>query len=193
MGTLAKVPATAIMAGGKARRMCRALKPIIEVCGAPMVWWVINAALKVSQHVVVITSPRTTQPTLTHVPMLTKSPYVHVMETPGAGYVNDLRVVTASLRKPLLVLPADIPFITVNHLRSFLNSTKGFPNADVVTLEVKGVGPVGISLFRSEGGEWVSVTIGLDERLTNINTWEDLRKAETLCLNKGFKQELNPA
>ncbi len=182
--TQAEVAAAAVMAGGKARRMGGALKPLVNVCGAPMILWVIKAALSVSRHVAVVTSPRTTHPLLTHVPALINDPRIHIIETPGDGYVNDLRVVTASLRKPLLVLPADVPLITADHLRSFLNAAKDFPNANVVTLIVEGVGPVGISLFRSEGGDWASVTVSSDRWLMNINTWEDLRRAEALCLNK---------
>lgn len=182
--TQAKVVAAVIMAGGEARRMGGALKPLINVCGAPMIQWVINVALNVSRHVVVVTSPRTTQPLLTNIPALTNDPHIHIIETPGDGYVSDLGVVTSSLRKPLLVLPADVPLITADHLRSFLNAAKEFPNADVVTLVVEGIGPIGISLFRSEGGDWASVTVRGDDRLMNVNTWEDLRRAETLCLNK---------
>ena len=184
MVTQTKVVAAAIMAGGEARRMGGALKPLINVCGAPMIQWVINATLKVSRHVVVVTSPRTTQSILTHIPALINDPHIHVIETSGDGYVNDLRVVASSLRKPLLVLPADVPLITADHLRSFLNAAKEFPNADVVTLVVEGIGPIGISLFRSEGGNWASVTVRNDDRLMNVNTWEDLRRAEALCLNK---------
>lgn len=184
MVTQTKVVAAAIMAGGEARRMGGALKPLINVCGAPMIQWVINATLKVSRHVVVVTSPRTTQSLLTHILALINNPHIHVIETSGDGYVNDLRVVTSSLRKPLLVLPADVPLITADHLRSFLNAAKEFPNADVVTLIVEGIGPIGISLFRSEGGNWASVTVRNDDRLMNVNTWEDLRRAEALCLNK---------
>lgn len=182
--TQTKVAAAAIMAGGEARRMGGALKPLINVCGAPMIQWVINAALKVSRHVVIVTSPRTTQPLLTHIPTLINDPHIHVIEASGDGYVNDLRVVTASLRKPLLVLPADTPLITADHLRSFLNVAKGAPDANVITLTVEGVGPVGISLFRSEGGDWASVTVRDDGRLMNVNTWEDLRRAESLCPDK---------
>jgi len=138
----------------------------------------------VSHYVVVATSPRTTQSLLTHVPTLINDPHIHVIETSGDGYVNDLRVVTSSLRKPLLVLPADVPLITADYLRLFLNAAKEFPNADVVTLVVEGVEPVGISLFRSEGGDWASVTVRDDGRLMNVNTWENLRRAEALCLNK---------
>ncbi len=179
-----KVLAAVVMAGGEARRMGGALKPLINVCGAPMIQWVINAALNVSRHVVVATSSRTTQPLLTRMPALITDPRIHVIETPGDGYVSDLRVVTSSLRKPLLVLPADVPLITTDHLRSFLNAAKEFPDADVVTLVVEGVGPIGISLFRKGGGDWASVTVRDDDRLMNVNTWEDLRRAETLCLNK---------
>jgi len=184
MVTQSKVITTAIMAGGKARRMGGALKPLVSVCGAPMISWVIKAALSVSRYVVIATSPRTTQSLITRVPAHADDPRIHVIETTGDGYVNDLRVVTASLRKPLLVLPADVPLVTADHLRSFLSAAEGFPNADVVTLITDGAGPVGISLFRSEGGAWASVSAGDDPRLTNINTWEDLRMAEALCINK---------
>ncbi len=181
MVTQVNVAVAAVMAGGKARRMGGVLKPLINVCGAPMIQRVIESALRISRHVAVITSPRTTHPLISKVSSLVNDPHLHLIEAPGEGYVSDLRVATASLRKPLLILPADVPLVTPAHLQSFLELAGRFPSADVVTLVVEGRGPVGISLFRSEGGCWASVVFRDDGMLTNVNTWEDLRRVEAVC------------
>lgn len=94
-----------VMCGGRGSRFGATLeKPLVEVGGVPMVDRVI-AALRGSavETVYAITSPLAPE-TAKHV----DAPRI---ETPGGGYVDDLRVAIDRVGDPVLTAAADLPLL----------------------------------------------------------------------------------
>ena len=103
------------MAGGKATRMGGVEKPIATVNGQPLIAYVIDVLLKSRNigHIFVAVSPRVPG-TTAYVKQAYDGRPVSVVETPGAGYVEDTAraVELLDLRRPFLITAADVPFIT---------------------------------------------------------------------------------
>lgn len=103
------------MAGGKATRMGGMEKPVIALNGRPMIAYVIDALLKSCNvgNVYVAVSPRAPA-TSAYVRQAYAGHRIAVVETPGAGYVEDTAraVELLDLHRPFLITSADVPFIT---------------------------------------------------------------------------------
>lgn len=101
-----------VMAGGKAMRMESSHeKPLIEICGKPMIERVIQALRRSKgiDEIIVATSkftPKTTEA------MLASS--VKTVETSGDDYHADMRhaIEKCALFRPVMVISADLPLIT---------------------------------------------------------------------------------
>lgn len=174
-------PLCLIMAGGAGKRL-RSLgrvepKPLIKVCGEPMLVRVLRAVKGVCSYVVIAISEHTAA-----IPLnddLGSSIDVDYVFTSGRGYVEDLTFLLQGLRKPLLVIPGDVPLLTRGILRRFLAEAERFGKSPIVNL-VGEKGLLGVSLFRSEGGAWVDLRLKGYE-LLDVDTPEDLKEAEGLC------------
>jgi len=164
-----------IMAGGRGSRLGGVCKPMVRVCGVPMILRVL-AAIRGLVSAVVIALSHWTRECLKD---LCLDPIIDCVETSGADYVEDLKLVVSSLRKPVLVLPADLPHLGRDHVDLLLSEAQRRDGVCVLTLEGPR-GPVGASLFQCEGGSWVSLRID-DPRLVSVNTVKDLELAEALC------------
>ncbi len=99
-----------VMAGGKGTRMKAAQeKPLIEVCGKPVIQYVLSAlrGAKKINRVIVATSnctPKTTR--------LMRQLGVEVIETPGKDYVSDMGYVVQTLKLGVfLAIAADLPLV----------------------------------------------------------------------------------
>ncbi|MEM4763043.1 MAG: hypothetical protein QXH78_03315, partial [Desulfurococcaceae archaeon] len=80
-------------------------------------------------------------------------------------------------------LPADIPLLTPDVLREFLDVAQG-ELADVITLMVcrnNECRESGISLFKSFGGSWVNVYFKERPELRDIDTMEDIVWVKSIC------------
>ncbi len=102
-----------VMAGGKGTRMGIDEKPLVKIRGEPMIKLVLNALIKARsvEEVIVLTSRYT--PKTTRVVKEMKLPKVKVMESPGAGFVEDIRYAIRNLGPEVyLVVSADLPLIT---------------------------------------------------------------------------------
>jgi len=165
-----------VMAGGRGTRLGGVCKPMLEVCGEPMIARIISAVRSFVECIVLAISGWTRR----CLEDLCRDPLVECIETSGRGYVEDLATMLSSLRKPLLVLPSDTPLLREEHIETLLLEAQRAERACVVTLEGPR-GPVGISLFRCEGGSWASIRID-DPLLVNVNTVGDLELVERLCI-----------
>jgi len=193
-----------IMAGGRSQRLkANVEKPLLALCGKPLICWVLDA-LKKSPHinrVVVVTSihtPKTSR--------VARRLGVEVLEAPGKGYIADLHhaVKRLKLRGPVMIVSADLPLLkseTVSLIiERFMESGKpalsvmvplslcirlGF-NPDL-TLNVNGrlLVPAGINIMTYEMIDLKDIPeekhiLELEELAANINTMEDLKIAEQM-------------
>lgn len=193
-----------VMAGGKGTRMKIAKeKPLIEVCGKPVIEYVIEAlynAKKIDGITVAVTkrTPKTAE--------LMENFQVKSVETPGKDYVSDMGYASQTLKLGVfLAIAADLPLVTGHILDRIVERYEccGKPALTVaVSLATKtrlgmsadysfkvgdqDVVPVGINVIdgrKRYGDEWLDQDIfvlDLDQLAVNINTVEELKLAERL-------------
>ncbi len=190
-----------VMAGGKGTRMAiKEEKPLLPVCGKPLVELVVSAlknAKKVSHIVVAVSdyTPKTAR-------FLAGFP-VDVVKTPGKEYVSDLAYAVKALGlEAVLAVAADLPLLTGEVIDDIVEQyfSSGKPALAVaVPLETKRrlgmslgyafecdgkqVVPAGINVNdgrRIDEGELEQAVYVVDkaEVAVNINTLEELRIAE---------------
>jgi adenosylcobinamide-phosphate guanylyltransferase len=197
-----------VMAGGKGTRMkLKEEKPLIEVCGKPVIEYVLAAlgnAKKIDRVIVATTNhtPKTTT--------LMRHLGVEVIETPGKDYVSDMGYVVQTLKLGVfLAIAADLPLVRADMIDAVVGRYErcGKPALTVaVPLETKAklgmcieysfkegnrdVVPVGINVIdgtKRYGDEWLDqdILIMNDEELAvNINTVSELQLAERLLSKK---------
>jgi adenosylcobinamide-phosphate guanylyltransferase len=197
-----------VMAGGKGTRMKLALeKPLIEVCGKPVIQYVLSAlkdAKKIDRIIVATTNctPKTTE--------LMRQLGVEVIETPGKDYVSDMGYVVQMLKLGVfLAIAADLPLVRGKMIDAVVERYQrcGKPALTVAVpletksrlcmsieysfkLDDKDVVPVGINVIdgsKRYGDEWLDQDIYLlnqQELAVNINTVPELQLAEKL-LSRG--------
>jgi adenosylcobinamide-phosphate guanylyltransferase len=181
-----------VMAGGKGTRMRVAEeKPLIKVCGKPVIEYVL-VALKRAK----------------------KIDSIVVVETPGKDYVSDMGYAAQNLKLGVfLAIAADLPLITGEVLDAIVERYErcGKPALTVaVPLETKtklgmsieysfkmddkDVVPVGINVIdghKRYGDEWLDQDIyllDLGELAVNINTIQELHIAERLLAEQSKKR-----
>jgi len=201
-----------VMAGGKGTRMQTAEeKPLIKVCGKPVIEYVLEAlkhTKKIDSIIIAVSSctPKTAK-------FMSQFP-VKVVETPGKDYVSDMGYAALNLKLGVfLAIAADLPLISSEALDSIVERYElcGKPALTVaVPLETKtklgmsieysfkmddkDVVPVGINVIdghKRYGDEWLDQDIfllDLDELAVNINTVQELHLAERLLAKQSKKQ-----
>ena len=199
-----------IMAGGKGTRMHLAEeKPLIKLCGKPVIEYVIAAlenSKKIDSIIVAVTgcTPKTTK-------YLSQFP-VKVLETPGKDYVSDLGYASQNLKLGVfLAIAADLPLVTSQALDVVIERYErcGKPALTVAVplqtktklcmsieysfkMDNKQVVPVGINVIdgrKRYGDEWLDQDIflmDLPELAVNINTVEELHLAERIMSMKNI-------
>lgn len=191
------------MAGGRGTRIeLREEKPLLRVGGRAMVERVIDALKRARKvHDIVVAVSRHTPKTAERLKRLS----VKVLETPGEGYVFDIKYAVKKLGLgKVLTISADLPLITsevVDHIIEHYECC-GKPALTVASpievyeklrlkpeyeFEAKGmmVAPVGVNVIdgeRVDEPEMEEETLIInDERLAvNVNTTDDLELAERL-------------
>jgi adenosylcobinamide-phosphate guanylyltransferase len=197
-----------VMAGGKGTRMCLAEeKPLVKICGKPVIQYVIAAlenAKKIDSIIVAVTSctPNTAK-------YLSQFP-VKVVETPGKDYVSDMGYASQNLKLGVfLAIAADLPLVTSQVLDCIVERYEhcGKPALTVAVplktktklgmsieysfkMDDKDVVPVGINVIDGQkryGDEWLDQDIfllDLPELAVNINTIQELNLAKRLLAKK---------
>jgi len=197
-----------VMAGGKGTRMLiREEKPLIKVCGKPVIDYVI-AALKTAKKIdgIIVATSACTPKTAKYL----NSFLVRVVETPGTDYVSDMGYASQNLKLDVfLAIAADLPLVTGEVLDTIVERYEscGKPALTVAVplktkqrlgmsveysfkMDGRDVVPVGINVIdgRSRyGDEWLDQDIyllNLDELAVNINTVHELKLAENLLANR---------
>jgi adenosylcobinamide-phosphate guanylyltransferase len=194
-----------IMAGGKGSRMKLAQeKPLIEVCGKPVIQYVLGAlkCAKKIDNIVVATSastPKTTD--------LMRQLGVNVIETPGKDYVSDMGFAVQALKLGVFfAIAADLPLVKSEMIDDILTRYErcGKPALTVAvpvscktklgmsieysfkTDDNQEVVPVGINVIdgsKRYGDEWLDQDIVVYDShglAVNINTVQELLLAEQL-------------
>ncbi|MDR1993665.1 MAG: NTP transferase domain-containing protein [Nitrososphaerota archaeon] len=197
-----------VMAGGRGTRLGLPVeKPLIDVCGKPVIDYVLSALSDAKQidRVIVATS------VVTPKTMALMGQYdVEVVETPGKDYVSDMGYVVQLLRLGVfLAVAADLPLVTSAMFDDVVERYVccGKPALTVaVPLAIKvrlGMGvdysfveagqelvPVGINVIdggKRYGDEWLDQDIYVldyDELAVNINTVPELLLAERLLCER---------
>lgn len=155
------------MAGGKGSRLSPR-KPLLEVCGVPMIVRVYNVAKKISVDVYIATVKN-------HIiEKELKSYFSKIIYTSGKGYENDVLEAIKIVGFPVLVLPSDIPFLKINYIKPLFNC-----KSSICSLLSRGKF-IGISLWNSDNlNDFSSIESNAD--IMNVNTKEDLSIANKLC------------
>ncbi|MDT8357658.1 MAG: NTP transferase domain-containing protein [Methanomicrobiaceae archaeon] len=191
-----------IMAGGSGTRLAMGEKPLVLVCGRPMIAFVIDAFAGCGIEVLVVTSPRT--------PMTSnwcRSNGIPAYAAAGRGYVEDLVEAAGVLgaEGPLFSCVADLPCISEGIIREIQRRWKGsgmeacsvwVPLAlceqhhctPRYTEELDGqqVCPAGINILHGSriASEQEELPLVLPERrlVFNVNTREERERVESyLC------------
>jgi adenosylcobinamide-phosphate guanylyltransferase len=197
-----------VMAGGRGTRMKLSQeKPLIEVCGKPVIQYVLAALgdAKKIDRIIVATSKGTPKTTA-----LMRKSGIEVIETPGKDYVSDMGWVVQTLKLGVfLAIAADLPLVKSEMIDAVVERYErcGKPALTVaVPLETKAklgmcieysfnedgrdVVPVGINIIdgsKRYGDEWLDQDIYLmknEELAVNINTVSELKFAEHLLSKK---------
>ncbi len=200
--------AALVMAGGKGSRMrASEEKPLIKVCGKPVIEYVLEAlkaAKKIDEIYVAVTActPRTAK-------FMENFP-VKVVVTPCNNYVSDMGYATQALKLGrFLAIAADLPLVTGKILDSIVKRYEvcGKPALTVaVSVETKirlgmsvdysfkmgdkDVVPTGINVIdgsKRYGDEWLDQDIFLlekDELAVNVNTPQELQMAENMLAKR---------
>jgi len=169
-----------IMAGGRATRLKGIKKPLLNLCGKRLIDVVVSIAKELvgDGRVYICVSNYTKE--------LTNESFgedVEVILCPGKGYVEDLNYVLSRVKLPVLVLPSDLPFITLDVVKKFIELASS-EEVNVITLTVcpnSECREVGISLFNSFSGTWTNIEFPDMLELKDIDTEEDLKVVKSLC------------
>ncbi|SDM06813.1 adenosylcobinamide-phosphate guanylyltransferase [Halogranum gelatinilyticum] len=189
------------MCGGRGTRLgSRVEKPLVEVCGTPMVDRVLDAlaASRVASdggEVYAVVSPDTPA-TREHL----RGRDCTVVDAPGEGYVDDLGYALERVETPVVTVVADLPLLAPEIVNRVLDeATRPDRHGDSVTVCVpaavkRALGASVDTSFESEGIELVptglNVVGGSDDHLyrshdvrlsVNVNRPADHRLAEELC------------
>jgi adenosylcobinamide-phosphate guanylyltransferase len=188
-----------IMAGGAGSRLALGEKPLIPVCGRPMISLVVDAFRAAGCEPVVVVSPKT--------PMTANWCRAHtiaVVTAAGDGFIEDMVSAVQDLGEelPLIISVSDIPCITpadiAGIIRFYTTCGKdalstwvparlakschgGMPYRE----HIRGIEacPAGVNILRGDciESEQEEFMLLLDEpRLAlNVNTREDLARAES--------------
>lgn len=122
------------MCGGRGTRLGASVeKPLVKVCGRPMLDRIVDA-LRRSQvdHVHAVTSPHTPN-TRTRATELG----LHCLDAPGDGYVSDLGFALDRVSRPVVTVVADLPLLRPDHVDAVVEASDGGSLTACVPVEQK--------------------------------------------------------
>lgn len=198
------------MAGGEGRRLNLGEKPLVKICGRPMIASVIDAFREAGHDIVVALSERTP-----YTQNWCRVQGVDFVVAEGKGYVRDLVDVVLILgeEKPLFTCVADLPCITAPLIARISDAYRdagkdacsvwvplalcGEKSDRSVYMEIiDGIEavPAGINVLRGDRIREPQEEFAFlckDSRLTyQVNTREDLAKVERSLLMRGVPTRL---
>lgn len=161
-----------VMAGGRGSRMGGTVKPLLEICGKPLILRVIEALQDLCKRIIVVYSIYTKS-----VENLCKEALGPIKCIEGTGdYIKDLNLALSLASLPVLVVPSDIPFLESRVLKDFITKALMTPEPIVNLVDVHR-GPVGITLFKEFQGSWTDVIVDGGSTLLDVDTWDDYKEA----------------
>ena len=171
------VPTCLVMAGGRGERFGNPCKFMEEVCGEGILPRLLKQLKEVCLWVVVALSPHT----LSCAREVCSE--VHCLALPGSGYVEDLSLAIPMVRKPTLVVAADL-VVGGQTLREFVNRSsevvgRGVSVVTAVTSREGGEELIGLALFFDDGGPWENISLTGDAR--DVDTRKDLEATRRAC------------
>jgi len=191
-----------VMAGGSGNRLGKGEKPLMDLCGKPMISYVLDA-LHQSERVdkiFVATSPYTPE-----TEKYLENTRVKVIETKGIGYVSDLVEATEilGLRTPFLVVMSDLPLLFAKLIDEIIDvywkinkpalsvyvpisvcKDAGIRPSTVLKVDEELIVPAGVNIL--DGGlikeeqEEHRLVLKYQELAVNVNTIDDLRSCKQL-------------
>jgi len=171
------IPTCLVMTGGRGERFGNPCKFLEEVCGERILSRLLHQLREVCYQVLVALSPHT----LSCAGEICGE--VLCIALPGIGYAEDLSLVLPALKKPTLVVAADLVTTSRTLLEFTEVSTKlsgsGIGVVTAVTQGNYGEEPVGLALFFKDGGTWVNVR--LSGGLRDVDTRNDLEAVNRAC------------
>ena len=193
---------TVVMAGGAGRRLGVGEKPLVNICGKPMIEWVIDALRKTrGVDEIMIAISRHTGKTR----RWAESRGFKIIETSGLGYEHDIAEVSI-YGTPCLIIASDLPLIRAETIERIISESLSI-NSQIVTVvtplenyikfsDINSISPVnhryqpiGISIVKSPvrlgvESSYSSLVIESSIELLNINTLSELQLARRiLCGN----------
>ncbi len=180
-----------VMCGGRGTRLSEVAgeKPLVPVCGEPMVDRVVSAlATSGVGRIHAAVSPNAPETR----ERLAADPQVVTVETPGEGYVSDLGVALETVGRPALTVAADLPLLEGDVVDDLLSRHGGGSATVAVPVALKrrlgvsvgttmgdGLVPTGLNVVAGPAEETI---ISDDPRVAiNVNRPTDLRVAEDRC------------
>uniref|UniRef100_A0A7C2SPZ1 TIGR00454 family protein n=1 Tax=Archaeoglobus fulgidus TaxID=2234 RepID=A0A7C2SPZ1_ARCFL len=165
---------TLLMCGGRGTRLGRGEKPMLEVCGMRLVD---HSLLQYRDfEVIAVTSPYTPE---TEKYLAGRG--VEIYRSAGKGYIEDYGEACRelSIDEPVIVASADIVYIrdlAFDIVRAYMRSIK-----PALTVIMNGE-PVGVNVIDPILKGWQEEEIYIIEKdsLVNVNTFEDVKRAEML-------------
>ncbi|MEM1545941.1 MAG: NTP transferase domain-containing protein [Candidatus Methanomethylicia archaeon] len=189
---------TIVMAGGIGRRLGVDEKPLVDICGKPMIEWVIDALRKTRgiDEIVIATSRHTWKTR-----RWAESRGFGTIETSGLGYEHDIAEVSA-YGTPCLVIASDLPLIKSETIEKIVRESLSI-NSQIITVvtplenyirlsDVKSISPLnhryqptGISIVKSPirlgvESSYSSLVIESSIELLNVNTLNELQIARSI-------------
>jgi len=171
-----------ILAGGRSTRMGKE-KPVLEVGGKPMLLRVYEEASAVGETAVALSrnTPKTRE--------LCLREGVPFVETPGKGYVEDVRWLLREFG-PFVSVSADLPFVKASDITSIAGAFDGRVSLtgvlplekvprDLKPVVYRGYAIVGLNAVGTEGEEFFELSNHL--LALNVNTPEELELAERIA------------
>ena len=173
-------------------------KPLVEVDGASMLARIV-AALRASDVDAVYAA---VSPHAPDTAARARDLSLPTIETPGDGYVSDLRAALREMGEPAVTVPADVPLLAAEHVDDAIADARRRDGTDAPTSltvcvpatlkrrlgasvdtafdhDGRTVTPTGLNVVAG-GDDTVALTY--DARLAvNVNRPEDLELAEALC------------
>lgn len=162
-----------LMCGGKGERLNAGEKPLFKVCGFRLVDHALRALS--SHEVIAVTSPYTPK-----TEEYLKKLGVRVFRASGKGFIEDFNeaIRSLSLRGPVLIVCSDLVYLrdgVVDEIVSYYNKC-----GKKALKAVKDGEAIGINIISAEEEGKQEEESYIVEDVLNINTPEDVKKAETI-------------
>jgi len=200
-----------IMAGGRGLRLKpKGEKPLIKICGEPMIKYVIDALKGTSRiNRIIVAVSRYTPKTAA----FAKEQGLAVLQTPGRGFCLDLRYAVIKLKLgAVLAICADLPLITSEFINKVITSYEkckkpaltvaapleiykkiGLSTDFIFNVNERELVPIGVNMIdgvkvRETVGELEEEILVVEdiEAVVNVNTPEDMRVAELMLQTRAF-------